>query len=314
MEFGVQVEPQFGYSFQDVIEISNAAVEHGYSTLWFSDHFMLDKNATDRELLDPWLLMTALVLTNTRIRVGTLVACNNYRPPALHAKMAATLDVLSGGRFEFGIGAGWKEIDYNAYGLEFPDDMTRIGQLAEGIQIIRGAWTEDVFNFQGEFYSVDNLISFPKPVQRPHPRIWVGSMKGLEHMIEVAAEHGDGINLAWSFTPRDLQSIFGKLDGLLEHHDKNPEAFNRSVGLWTRCFKSKAEMEDQITKAAKERGIQQDEYRKRVSKALWGTPEMIASRLREYADCGVSHFIFMFPYSQELDQMTLLKEQVLTMI
>jgi alkanesulfonate monooxygenase SsuD/methylene tetrahydromethanopterin reductase-like flavin-dependent oxidoreductase (luciferase family) len=223
MNFGVQVEPQFGYSFKDVVAIVEAAVTEGYSTLWFSDHFMLDKEATDRELLDPCLLMTGLAYNSRKIRVGTLVACINYRAPALHAKMGATLDVLSGGRFEFGIGAGWKEIDYQAYSLEYPDDMTRIRQLAEGIEIIRGAWSQDVFNYDGQYYSIEHLISNQKPVQKPHPRIWVGTMKGQHHMLDVVARHGDGINSAWSFTPNDLKHVFSKLDTLLESNNRAPE-------------------------------------------------------------------------------------------
>ncbi|TFG10462.1 LLM class flavin-dependent oxidoreductase [Candidatus Thorarchaeota archaeon] len=311
MNFGVQVEPQFGYSFKDVVAIAEAAVTEGYSTLWFSDHFMLDKEATDRELLDPWLLMTGLVYANDQIRVGTLVACNNYRPPALHAKMAATLDVLSEGRFEFGIGAGWKEMDYRAFGLEYHDDMTRIRQLAEGIEIIRGAWTEDVFNYDGEYYNAENLISNPKPVQDPHPRVWVGTMKGRRHMLDVAARHGDGINLAWAFTPEDLKRIFSKLDELLKKYNRTPGSLSRSVGLWTRYFRSEQDMEEYISSAAKERGIEVDLYRRRVSKALWGTSEMMVSRLREYYDVGVEHVIFMFPHENEVEQMGALSKHVL---
>ncbi|MFX1244253.1 MAG: LLM class flavin-dependent oxidoreductase [Promethearchaeota archaeon] len=167
MNFGVQIEPQFGYNFEDITYIADMALKYGYSTLWFSDHFMLDKNATDRVLLDPWLLMVALTQQNPTIRVGSMVFCQSYRNPALTAKMAATLDVLSKGRLEFGIGAGWKEIEYNAYGYPFPDAKTRINQLADAVQIIRGIWANERFTYQGKYYQVNDVISYPKPLQRP---------------------------------------------------------------------------------------------------------------------------------------------------
>jgi len=113
------------------------------------------------------LLMAALSRDNEEIRIGSLVFCNNYRHPALHAKMGATLDVLTNGTLEFGIGAGWKEIEYNAYGYNFPPDMVRIRQLEESIQIIRKIWTENKPSFDGEYYHLDQLVSHPKPVQKP---------------------------------------------------------------------------------------------------------------------------------------------------
>ncbi|MFW9815222.1 MAG: LLM class flavin-dependent oxidoreductase, partial [Candidatus Thorarchaeota archaeon] len=175
MRFGVQIEPQFGFEYNDVLDVSEKALENGFEVTWFSDHFMLDADATDKVLLDPWLIMTTLVRDNSKIRVGSLVFCNSYRNPALLAKMGATIDVLSNGRLEFGIGAGWKELEYKAYGYDFPEFPIRMKQLTEAIQIIRGAWTEEKFTFKGDYYSVEELVSYPKPVQKPHPTIWVGS-------------------------------------------------------------------------------------------------------------------------------------------
>ena len=148
MRFGVQVEPQFGFSYTDVLELAEKALENKFTGVWFSDHFMLNADATDRELLDPWLLMAALVRDNKKVRVGSLVFCNSYRQPALHAKMAATIDVISDGRLDFGIGAGWKKLEYNAYGYDFPPFATRAEQLEEAIQVIRGIWTKEKFSFE----------------------------------------------------------------------------------------------------------------------------------------------------------------------
>ncbi len=240
------------------------------------------------------------------IRVGGLVFCNSYRQPALHAKMGATLDVLSDGRLEFGIGAGWKKLEYKAYGYPYPSDRTRIEQLTEAIQIIRGAWTEERFTFHGKYYAVENLISFPKPVQKPHPTIWVGTMKAQSRMLSVAAHYGDGLNIAWRFSPDDCRRIYSELDELIQEAGRRPGDVKRSVGLWSHIFTSRSEMERQISKSAKERGVPVKEYRKRVSSALWRTVDDVIERLKEYAALGVSHVILMLPRGQEMEQVTLI--------
>ncbi len=311
MEFGVQIEPQFGYTFDNVSKITDVALKTGFSTVWFSDHFMLDKDATDRILLEPWLLMTALTQQNSKVRVGSMVFCQSYRNPALTAKMAATLDVLSNGRLEFGIGAGWKEIEYKAYGYPFPKPMTRINELADTVQIIRGIWTNERFTFKGKHYQVDEVISYPKPVQDPMP-IWIGAQNGKEYMLRLTAKHGDGINIAWMTTPEDLDRRFQRLTHLAKKYGRDTSDIQKSVGLWTRIFKSEEEMEEAIIENAKERNISVDEYRERVAQALWGTPDYMVKRLREFMKVGVTHFIFMFPHEQELAQIKVLGKAVLS--
>jgi alkanesulfonate monooxygenase SsuD/methylene tetrahydromethanopterin reductase-like flavin-dependent oxidoreductase (luciferase family) len=310
MRFGVQVEPQFGFSYNDVKEISDAALGNGFEVIWFSDHFMLDAEATNRELLDPWLLMAALVRDNAKIRVGSLVFCSSYRMPALHAKMAATIDVLSNGRLEFGIGAGWKKLEYDAYGYNFPDFLTRADQLEEAIEIIRGAWTQDKFTFEGKHYQVRDLVSFPKPVQKPHPTIWVGSNMGGARMIELAARYGDGLNVAWGFSPDQTEAIFNQLSEFAERHDRRPEGVARSVGLWTRILKSEDEMEEKIKKGAIARGVTEEAYRQRVASSLWGTPEIVAQNLSQYKDQRVSEIILMFPYGEKREQISMFGDLV----
>jgi alkanesulfonate monooxygenase SsuD/methylene tetrahydromethanopterin reductase-like flavin-dependent oxidoreductase (luciferase family) len=302
LNFGFQIEPQFGFSYADVLELSEKALANGFTGVWFSDHFMLDADAIDRELLDPWLLMAALVRDNKEIRVGSLVFCNSYRMPALHAKMAATIDTISNGRLNFGIGAGWKRLEYSAYGYEFPDFSIRAEQLGEAIQIIRGIWTEKKFSFSGKHYQVKDIVSYPKPVQKPHPKIWVGSNRGGPRMIELAARFGDGINISWSFSPERTLTIFQQLDSFAETHGRKPESIARSVGCWTRILKSDEEMNQMIKSGAASRGISEAAYRKRSSNSLWGTPEMVAERLSQYEEQKVSNIILMFPYGEERKQ------------
>ncbi|TFH07463.1 MAG: LLM class flavin-dependent oxidoreductase [Candidatus Thorarchaeota archaeon] len=310
MDFGVQIEPQFGFEYEHISKIGRIGLENRFSTLWFSDHFMLDGDSTDRPLLDPWLVMTALVREFSDLRVGSLVFCNSYRNPALHAKMAATLDVLSGGRLEFGIGAGWKKLEYNAYGYDFSNDMTRIDQLSEAIQIIRSIWTEDKASFVGKHYKIKDLVSFPKPVQKPHPTIWVGTMYGKEHMLKLAAKYGDGINLAWAFTPEQLEKIFKQLDGYRKDFERSEE-IKKSVGFWTYVFEDESDMETAIVEGAKKRNIPLDKYRERIASSMWGTPDVIVEKLNAYKDLGVIHSIFMFPHEEEIKQIEIFGKKVI---
>ncbi len=310
MEFGIQIEPQFGFDYDAVLAISENAVRTGFSTMWFSDHFMLDENAVDRVLLDPWLLMASLVRVNKDVKVGSLVFCNSYRNPALTAKMAATLDTLSEGRFEFGYGAGWKEIEYGAYGYDFPSDHVRIDQLAEALKIIRGIWTHDKFSFSGSHYKVDDIVSFPKPYQKT-PRIWIGTMKAKIRMLEITAKYGDGINIAWSFTPEQCRTIFKTLDDLGQKYGKERGSIQKSVGLWARCFENEEDMISALIENAAKRGMDIDEYKRRVDSSLWGTPEAIVEKLTAYQELGVNQIILMFPHQNEIEQAKLIGTKVI---
>lgn len=310
MDFGIQIEPQFGFSYTDVVELSEKGLANGIAGVWFSDHLMLDADAVDRELLDPWLLMAALVRDNKKVRVGSLVFCNSYRMPALHAKMAATIDTISNGRLNFGIGAGWKKLEYAAYGYEFPDFSIRAEQLGEAIQIIRGIWTEEKFSFSGKHFQVKEVVSYPKPVQKPHPKIWVGSNRGGPRMIELAARFGDGLNVSWGFSPESTTEIFKQLREFALKHGRKPENIAKSVGCWTRILKSETEMEERIKSGASSQGISKEIYRKRISSSLWGTPEIVAERLSQYKEQDVSNIILMFPHGEELEQIKTFGEYV----
>ena len=274
---------------------------------------MLDTESTDRVLLDPWLLMTALTQQNKKVRVGSMVFCQSYRNPALTAKMAASLDVLSGGRLEFGIGAGWKEVEYKAYGYPFPSAKTRIQQMNETIQIIRGIWTNERFTYKGKHYQVEDVIAAPKPVQNPMP-IWVGAQQGREFMLRVSAKYGDGVNLAWAFSPSRTEDRFNRLDELARKAGRDPADIQKSVGLWSQYFDNPEDMEAAIEENAARRNLTIQEFHERISEALWGTSEYFIERLRAYEPLGVSHLILMLPHGQEVEQIKQIGKKVLPKI
>ena len=195
MKIGIQIEPQMGYKYEEIVTLAQAAEKAGFYSFTVSDHFFGNVESVEKDAYDAWTLLALLVPQTEYIRLGTLVTCHSYRNPAHLAKIAATLDNASNGRIEFGIGAGWKKSEYEAYGYPMPSSKIRVHQLREAIQIINLLWTEEKPSFEGEYYSIKETMFLPKPVQKPRIPIWVGTQKLKAPMMEeTIARFGDGLN------------------------------------------------------------------------------------------------------------------------
>ncbi|MCK4848779.1 MAG: LLM class flavin-dependent oxidoreductase [Candidatus Heimdallarchaeota archaeon] len=310
--FGVQLEPQFGYTKKNVDEIASFVEKSSFDTVWVSDHMFLDKDAVGKSAFDALTLMTYLGTKFSQLRVGSLVFCNSYRQPSVMAKKIATLDNLVEGRLEVGYGAGWKEIEYGAYGIPFPSVKTRLKQLVEGLEVLQKMWTEEKASYKGDHYTLDNAICYPKPYQKPYPRLWIGTMYGKKKMLQIAAKYGDGINLAWAFTVDRCEKIFQQLDEYTNQLGRQP--LKRSLGFWVRIYSNEEEMTNGLQEEAKKRNITLDDYKKRIEGALIGTTDIIIKKLKEYKNLGVTHFIFMFPSenrNKELEYLEIFNNQIL---
>ncbi|OLS25222.1 MAG: 5,10-methylenetetrahydromethanopterin reductase [Candidatus Thorarchaeota archaeon AB_25] len=195
MKIGIQIEPQMGYTYGEIVTLTKAAEDAGFYSFTVSDHFFGNPESVEKHAHDAWTLLALLTPQTERIRLGVVVTCQSYRNPAQLAKIVATLDNASNGRIDFGIGAGWKESEYEAYGYPFPSAKTRIRQLREAIQIINLLWTEEKPSFEGEYYSIKETMFLPKPVQKPRIPIWVGTQKMKAPMMEeIIARYADGLN------------------------------------------------------------------------------------------------------------------------
>ena len=195
MKIGIQIEPQMGYTYGDIVTLAKAAEDANFYSFTASDHFFGNIKSVEKHAHDAWTLLALLIPQTERIRLGTLVTCQSYRNPAHLAKIAANLDNASDGRIDFGVGAGWKKSEYEAYGYPFPSTKTRVLQLREAIQIIDLLWTEERPSFEGEFYSIKETMFLPKPTQKPRIPIWVGNTKLKTPMMEeIIARYADGLN------------------------------------------------------------------------------------------------------------------------
>jgi len=170
IRFGIQT-PQEGATYETLATHWREADALGFDSIWLNDHFYPVVRPRTEPQLEGWTVLAALARETSRIRIGILVTCNSYRSPALVAKMAATVDVLSRGRLVHGIGSGWYQSEYEGYGYEFPPVGVRLAQLDEALRVQKLLWSEERASFSGKYYRLGEAGCLPKPVQRPHPPI-----------------------------------------------------------------------------------------------------------------------------------------------
>jgi F420-dependent oxidoreductase-like protein len=281
VNFGVFL-PQAGLSFDQLVERALLIERLGYHSLWLSDH-MWSPRARDVDNLECLMALCGLAGRTERLRLGSLVLCNSFRNPALLAKMLTTLDHVSKGRLEVGIGAGWLAEEYIGYGYEFPSMGTRLKQLEEGLQILKAMFTEQRATFKGSFYSVADAANSPKPVQKPHPPITVGG-GGEKVMLRLVAQYADRWNC-----PAGYRSFEQKLDALRAHC--------KAVG---RSFES-LEISEQVMICIARQVSEVEASWQAVQKlkpfsftAIKGTPSQVVNLVRERCGRGVSLFTVLF--------------------
>lgn len=191
MKFCLSIEIQEGMSYAETLALTRAAEESGFDAALLAEHYYPSSRNLERMAGDAWVYLGALARDTTRIRLGTLVSPVTFRHPSVLAKMAATLDHLSGGRAELGLGAGWLEVEHAAYGFDFPAGPRRVDLLEEQVRVIEGLWSEESFSFTGEHYRLEECRFTPRPVQRPHPPILIGGMATARRLPQLAARHAD---------------------------------------------------------------------------------------------------------------------------
>ena len=285
-------------------ELAQEAERRGFHSLWFYDHFFHFPTASNTHVLEVFTAMTAVASWTKSIRVGSLVLCNGYRPPALTAKISATLDVLSGGRLELGYGAGWHEEEHRAYGYDFPAVAPRIARMEEALQIIRSAWTEGAASFAGRHYQVEQAICEPRPVQQPHPPITIGG-GGEKLLLRAVARHADW----WNYFPVALPEYEQKAAVLKEHCERlgrDPASVRRSLTMPLMTAPWEKEVRDQL-EGARQRGI----FWALSNRLVQGTPDIVVPRFRDYARRGVSLFILVLPDPTDLKQLEFIERSVI---
>jgi F420-dependent oxidoreductase-like protein len=227
MLLSAKLAPTFDYPVLE--EFWRTADELGFHSVADYDHFYGLEDDTV-PTFEGWTLLAAMAAVVRRARVSCMVTGVTYRNPAVLAKMAVTVDHISGGRLDFGLGAGWHEAEHRGFGIEFPSAGTRVAMLDEALTIIRRLWTEDAVTFEGRYYSVRDARCQPKPLQRPHPPIVIGGEK--PKMLRVVARHADEWNVPSHGDVAAWAKISADLDDACAEVGRDPAQIRRSVQLF----------------------------------------------------------------------------------
>src|SRR5579859_2984101 len=215
-------------AYETMTRVAQTADECGYESVWLVDHFHTVPQPSQEATFECWTTTAALARDTRRVRVGQMVTCNGYRNPALLAKMASTVDVLSHGRLNFGIGAGWYEHEYHAYGYEYPDVPERLRRLGEAVQVILAMWTQEEAIFEGTYYQVRGAINQPKGVQKPHIPLLIGG-SGEKVTLKLVAQYGDACNVFGD--PVTLENKFAILKQHCQNVGRDYDSIHRTTGV-----------------------------------------------------------------------------------
>ena len=227
MRISVKLAPTFPYP--ELERFWRDADRLGFDAVWNYDHFYgLVDNSTPT--FEGWTTLAAMGVVVRRARVGCMVTGVTYRNPAILAKMAVTVDHITSGRMDFGIGAGWHEDEHRGYGMEFPGAGTRVEMLDEALTVIRRLWTEEAVTFCGRFFTLTEALCEPKPIQRPHPPIVIGGSK--PKMLRVIARHADEWNMPSHNGPAEWGEANVRLDEACAEVGRDPAEVTRSVQLF----------------------------------------------------------------------------------
>jgi F420-dependent oxidoreductase-like protein len=277
-------------AYETMTRVAQEAEALGFASIWLIDHFHTVPEPTQEVTFECWTSTAALARNTKRVRIGQIVTCNSYRNPALVAKMASTVDVLSHGRLNFGIGAGWHQHEYRAYGYEYPDAPTRLRQLHEAVQVIVAMWTQEEAVFEGKYYQVHGAINQPKGAQKPHIPLMIGG-GGEKLTLKLVAQSADACNIP---NP-DVAMLEHKLAVLKTHCEgigRDYHSIKRTVLL--EC----AIAETEEAALAKRLSFPRNQ-------TLIGTPEMIRQRLAQYEQAGAQEMILWMPDEKDLQSIRL---------
>ncbi|WP_049921605.1 LLM class flavin-dependent oxidoreductase [Halopiger djelfimassiliensis] len=313
------VLPQYGTDVATVRETALGAESLGYDAVWLEDHFQSWIGDPRRATHEAWTTLSAVAEATERVRVGTLVTSQSYRHPALLAKMATTVDHVSDGRLELGLGAGWYADEYDRFGYEFREPPAeRLRRLAETVEILRGLWTNETYSHDGEHLEIELEDAFcqPQPVQDPYPPIWIGG-GGEEFTLRYAAELADG----WNYGTLEPEGVAEKLEvlrghcGSRERYDEIRKSAELFVFVGETTDAAEAKRERFVDAFLPNEPAEPREFflAGYLETAPTGTPAEVRERLAEYAEVGLEEVMLVVPDAadDEDESLSLLADELL---
>jgi F420-dependent oxidoreductase-like protein len=274
--------------WEAMTNVAKAADEGSWDSIWLFDHFHTVPEPSTESTFECWTATAALARDTKRVNIGQMVGCNGYRNPALYAKIASTVDVASNGRLYAGIGAGWYEHEWKAYGYEWPELKDRMGAFREATEIIYKMWTEDEPVFKGKYYSIDKPINEPKGVRKPHPSLWIGG-GGPKVTLKLVAQYGDAANIGGG-NPEVIKEKAALLKGHCETVGRDYNEIIKSTSL--NVFPIDA---GDDPKKATEKALGPMNWEKFSNDTLIATEDEIALKVEAALEAGADYMIFYVP-------------------
>jgi len=275
--------------WQTILDAANKIEALNYESIWVYDHFHTVPKPTQDPTFECWTLMSALSQTTEKVRLGQMCTCNSYRNPSYLTKVASNIDVMSNGRLEYAIGAGWYDHEYKAYGYEYPSDGERLKMLEESLIIYKLMTTEEEPKFEGKYYSIDGAINQPKPIQKPYPPLWVCG-GGEKVTLKLLAKYGDYGN--WDV---DVEGFIHKSNVLKQHCENEGRDFSeigRTLHTNVLIANSEDELKSKISKLSTYTNIPEDYY---FNRPLIGTKDKVFDTINQFKEAGCSYLIAYVP-------------------
>lgn len=316
LEFAGMKDPEEQYEI--MTRVAKEAERLGLDSVWLYDHFHTVPTSQLETNFECWISTAAIARDTSRVRIGQMVTCNGYRNPALLAKMASTVDVLSHVRLDFGIGAGWYEDEYLAYGYQYPDGPERLRMLREALQIFHSMWKDDYATFEGKYYQIREAINEPKGVQKPHIPIWIGG-GGEKVTLKLVAQYGDACNIGGT-NPDVYRHKFGVVRQHCEDVGRDYNSIIKSAEIFTFLLKPGQSAEDATAKARRDvsrlaghdvglEEFQSAGYRGYPSNFV-GTPQQCIDLYGTLLDAGVEYIIAYLGDVIHLETLQMFAEEV----
>jgi F420-dependent oxidoreductase-like protein len=289
--------------WQTALDTARLIEQLGYDSLWVYDHFHNVPRPAHEAVFECWTTIAALAQATSTVRLGQMVGCNSYRQPSVLAKMTATIDVISGGRLDWGIGAGWYENEYKGYGFEFPAPKVRIGMLREAVEIVKSMWTDAETTYDGTYYSLSRAHCDPKPVQDPHPPIWIGG-GGEQLTLRVVARHADVANFGGK--PHEWAHKAEVLKNHCKDVGRDYDEIRKTISGEMMVRETEAEID-----AIGSRSLWGEPVDSWKAGNLVGTPEQVAEKVQAYVDLGCTGFVPWCADYPETESLRLFAEKVI---
>ncbi|MBL8132487.1 MAG: LLM class F420-dependent oxidoreductase [Anaerolineae bacterium] len=274
--------------YEAMTRVGLAAEAAGYDSIWVYDHFHTVPTPEIETTFEAWTITAGLARDTQRIRIGQMVTCNGYRNPAMLAKLASTVDVMSHGRAICGLGAGWYEHEWRAYGYGFPETADRMRAFRESVEIVVRMWTEEKASFRGRYYTIDGAINEPKGVQKPHVPLWLGG-GGEKITLKLVAQWANGCNFGGG-DPAQFRQKLSVLRGHCETLGRDLNSLDRSTSLNLFLLEDGA---DPAAATGRARG--NASYEEFSKGTFVGTAAQVTERIGQLVDAGANYVITYFP-------------------